>query len=130
MKHLIFATLAIVLATPAVATDYRASNRLSVTQAENGRFVISGIPDRTPLSYWCAAGEYAQRVLDAGQNERIYVVGDYQRWQRSFTFSLSPAGTAAEQGRVPGFSVRVDGVSRKVGVARDDCHQRSIFRAN
>lgn len=129
MKQLLHSALFVALASPALATEYRASNHMSVNAAGDGRFVVSGVPNSVPQSYWCAAGEYAQRVVGAGPEALIYVVGDYQRGQRSYTFSTSPAGTAAEQGRVPGFSVRIDGVSRKVNTARADCRDR-VLRGN
>lgn len=124
MRLIIGTALGVAMAAPVLAQDFRASNFMNVTGAGEGRFVVSGVPNLVPQSYWCAAGEYAQRVVGAGPEDRIYVVGDYQRGQRSYTFSTSPAGTAAEQGRVPGVSVRVDGVSRKVNAARADCRDR------
>jgi len=129
MKGLATLVLSLALASPVIARQAESYGRLDVTPIDAQRFEISGVPRQVPYDYWCSAGLYAQRALDLDPNARIYVVGNYQRGQRTFTFSTSPVGTAAENGPVPGFSVNVDGVSKRVGDARAECYglQRREF---
>jgi hypothetical protein len=124
MRTIISIALALAVATPVLAQDFRASNHMRVNAGANGTFVVSGVPNFGPQDYWCAAGEYAQRVLRLSPNDRIYIVGDYQRGQRSYTFSPSPKGTASEFERVRGSAIRKDGSNLKTNAARAECYNR------
>ena len=121
MKRIFLAVIAVALAAPAAAQTLRTTNNMTVTAAAGDRFVVSGVPHFQPQDYWCAAGQYAQRVLRASQFSRLYVVGDYQRGQRTVTFSTSPAGTAAAQGEVNAYSIRVDGANLRLDAAVAEC---------
>ena len=127
MKPVIAVLLYLVLVLPAAAQEYRSSNFMRVAPVSEGRFIISGVPRMTPQSYWCAAGEYGLRVLRLPHAQRLYVVGDYQRGQRRFLFSVSPAGTASEHERVKQVSVRIDGANQTIAQSLDDCRDWHIY---
>jgi len=127
MKLIAF-TLAAMMAVPAYAADYRASNRMTITPVSANSFIVSGIPRNTPQSHWCAAAEYAQRFLKADFAQRMYVVGDAKRGQRRYLISLDPTGTASEGSRSKEFSIRLDGANRRVDEGLDFCRFRFIFR--
>ncbi|MEM8691330.1 MAG: hypothetical protein AAGG57_05545 [Pseudomonadota bacterium] len=117
--------LAVCLALPAAADTFRSSKGLTVSQSGADRYTVSGVPSFGPADYWCSIGEYAQRILRLSPETRIYVVGDYQRGQRTYTFAISPSGTASEAGRVGSTSIRVDGANRRLNSARAECRNRS-----
>ncbi len=116
--------LALLSPTMVSASDYRAISGLKVADAGNKVYRVYGVPTWGQGDYWCAIGDYAQRVLRLGPNERLYVVGDYQRGQRAFRFSPSAAGTASAAQRVRSSSIRVDGANKRVNAAFADCDAR------
>lgn len=118
---LIAAALAAALALPASAQSYRFAGNMTVTPAGSDSFYVSGVPTLVPGSYWCAAAEYALRVLGADFEQIMYVVGGMQRGERSVLISLSPAGTASEAAPIKQRSVFIDGANRKVNAGLADC---------
>ncbi|MEP2920051.1 MAG: hypothetical protein ABJP06_04940 [Sulfitobacter sp.] len=120
MKAVAFA-LAALVAFPAHAKEFRSTNGMHVRPVNANSWTVSGIPDRTPQSHWCASAEYAQRVLGASFNQRMYVVGNAKRGQREYLISLSPKGTISEGGRSKQFGIRLDGANRRVDEGLDFC---------
>lgn len=121
---LLLACAATAVATASTADVYRASTGLKVTRLAADQYVVSGVPSFGPADYWCTIGEFSQRVLRLNPEARIYVVGRYQRGQRTYTFSTSPDATASRTERVLSTSIRVDGANKKANAARADCFAR------
>lgn len=113
--------LALLVAVPAFAQSYRFAGNMIVTPAGNNSFYVSGVPSQTPASHWCAAAEYAQRVLRADFEQLMYVVGGQKRGERRVLISLSPEGTASANGRIRQRSIFIDGANRKVNAGLADC---------
>lgn len=131
MRPLLSSLLALMMAMPVQAAEtYHARNGMKVTPAGADRFYVGGIPENTPQSYWCAAAEYSKRFLGAGFNQRMYVVGNHKRGQRSYLISLDPKGTASENGRIKQIGIRIDGANRRVDVGLSDCRTRFILFGN
>lgn len=112
------------LAGCAVNSDYRAISGLRVAPDGENQYRVYGVPEWGPGDYWCAIGDYSQRVLRLGPNERLYIVGNYQRGQRDYRFSTSPVGTASQTQRVRSVYLRVDGANKRVNAAFADCNAR------
>ena len=108
-------------ALPASAQSYRFAGNMIVTPAGQDSFYVSGVPAQTPVSHWCAAAEYAVKVLGAGYEQRMYVVGGQKRGERRVLISLSPAGTASEAAPIKQRSIFIDGANRKVNAGLADC---------
>ena len=127
MRYLLLSAL-IAFASSALAADFRASKGLSVRQINDNLYEVYGVPRVGPSDYWCTIGLYAQQILRADQNSRIYVVGNYQKGQRTYRFSMSPVGTASEAEPVRSVSIKVDGANRRVNAARAECYSRGNSR--
>ncbi|WP_102222953.1 hypothetical protein [Acidimangrovimonas sediminis] len=96
-----------------VAGRYLAKNQLWVTSTGPGTFRVEPGPgtDDGPGSYWCAAGEFAQVMLNQGATTQMYRTSPPPRHTgQGMDFSLSPEN-AQKSGIVrfgnsgPGFSV-------------------------
>lgn len=91
----IFATM--LLAVPAAA--FQAQNRLWVDAAGEGRFVVQPSAGQSAPESWCAAGDYAIRVLGLAPATPIYRLSVPPRGKGgAVTFGLSPEGAAAASG--------------------------------
>jgi hypothetical protein len=124
MKYIALGLSLMAFASPSFADTFRSFTGLKVTATGTNRYVVSGVPNYGPADYWCTIGDYAQRILRVDPDSRIYVVGDYKRGQRTYTFSTSPEGTAAASGPVASSSTRVDGASRRANAAKAECYSR------
>jgi hypothetical protein len=122
-RHLVLAA-ALLAPVAAAADDFRAVSGLKVAPEGNDIYRVYGVPTWGQGDYWCAIGDYALRVLRLDYNDRLYVVGDYQRGQRDYRFSTSPVGTASEVTRVRSSSYNVDGANKRVNAAYADCDAR------
>ncbi|MEC7257940.1 MAG: hypothetical protein VXW58_08980 [Pseudomonadota bacterium] len=58
---------------PVAATAWTADNRLDVNPLPGGGFEVIGDPGSGGPDYWCAAGDYALRVLGARATDRVYI---------------------------------------------------------
>jgi hypothetical protein len=110
-----------VLASPAATQQFRSENRMTVTPLGNGSFEVSGRSALWARDYWCAAGDYGQRVLGLPVTARLVVTAPYEKAGRSVVFG--PVADAAPQFRavVMGLSIRSAGTSLSVGQARGFC---------
>ena len=68
---LVAISLLITVSQPAQA--WIAFNRQTVTPLTAQSFEVLGQSGSSSVDYWCAAGDYARRVLDAPLGQRIYV---------------------------------------------------------
>lgn len=73
MRRLAMAA-ALIAAAPAWAADFRAANRLRVAPVDDQVFEVIAGPGMGGSAFWCAAGDYANRVMGAGATQRIYLV--------------------------------------------------------
>lgn len=71
------AALAVALAPailPGSAAAWVAGNSQHVNPVSPDVFEVVGRAGSSNVDYWCAAGDYARRVLDAPLHQRIYLV--------------------------------------------------------
>ena len=120
MRSLLTLFTLIAVAAPAAQAKHYGDG-MRVNAAGPDSFVVDGVPTQTPTSHWCAAAEYARAELNAGFDQRMYVVGGQKRGESQVLISLSPKGTASEQERVREYSIRIDGANRKVNAGLADC---------
>lgn len=86
----------IAAASPAMA-DFRAINGMWVKNLGKGEFLVQFEARPNETDYWCAAGDYAQRVLGATGKTRLYRVTPPPRKARQgiiFTLDASKSGGA------------------------------------
>ncbi len=122
MRSLVLSLVIAMAGQTALADQtYRFARSMTVTPAGADSFLVGGVPTQVPASYWCAAAEYARRVLGADFDQRMYVVGGQQRGERQVLISLSPAGTASETAPIKQRSIFIDGANRKVNAGLADC---------
>ena len=117
--------LAIAATLPVTAQARHYGDGMRVTAAGPDSFIVDGVPNHTPKSYWCAASEFARKELGADFEQWMYVVGGQKRGESQVLISLSAAGTASEVERVRETSIRIDGASRKVNGGMADCRDLS-----
>ncbi|WP_333683027.1 hypothetical protein [Pontibaca methylaminivorans] len=131
MRALAVMTLALCLAAPQVALSWRAVNRQEVFPLGNGVFEVLSRPGAGPRQFWCAAADYARRVLDAPAAQRIYIhrgIGpsmtrpDYKAVQFAFQ---PPPGARTDHGYA--LSLDAVGDSQRTAAARQFCHDRDRF---
>ena len=85
------------LASPAFA--FIATNDLRVVPQGEGTFDIPFRGLTGASDFWCAAGDFALRGLNASNNTRIYRVSEPpRRAGQGVRFSLSPDGAASSTG--------------------------------
>lgn len=89
-------TLAGMLALmPGLAGAWTAENRHKVELVSETVFEVVGRPGSGGQEFWCAAGDFARRVLGAGAAQRVYLVrgpapAQTRHWNRAVLFSLTP----------------------------------------
>lgn len=104
MQCLSWVVLAVTGFVPVSAGAWQAENRLTVNPASGDVFEVIGRPGSPGSEFWCAAGEYALRVLGASGTERIYLVRPRGtpvtgRGPSAVQFSLTlPAGIQPQDG--------------------------------
>lgn len=81
--------------SPAVAGAWQADNLLTVNPLPGEGFEVVGRTGSAGSDYWCAAGDYAMRVLGAGGTQRIYLVRgrgapETSNRKSAVQFSLTP----------------------------------------
>lgn len=89
--------LAFAVATPALAQNFTAENRLTVAPMADGAFEVIEAHGAGARALWCAAGDYARDNLNAANTARLYVVaprGDSQTTpgRKAVRFALTPQG--------------------------------------
>lgn len=126
MTKRILATCAaiVAIATPVLASDYRATNRMQVTDTGNGTFQVSGRPKLGARSYWCAAGEYALARLGLGKTQPLYVAQAQVGAEGPVTFTASSVGLEPKRYLSISQSVKNAGGKVSVGQAQAYCRDR------
>ena len=115
-----YVLLAAALAAAAPAQAFTSSNRMRVDATGPVTFsVASRGGNYSAADFWCAAGEYADRILNARQNTRVWRLSEPPRRSgQPVVFSLDPAGRASRTG----LSVLgTDDGSLSVASARNQC---------
>lgn len=112
--------LAFAGATAASAQDFRAENRVTVTPVDGG-FQIADGAGFGARGMWCAAADYANDVLGARSNARIYVVGPRLSFDAPVTFSLDPAGNDPKRVLILSQSLRAAGSNLSLAHAHSFC---------
>jgi hypothetical protein len=107
ISHLAIA-LAVAIA-PGGAGAVPAFVKQDVVPLNENVFEVTGRVGATPGDYWCGAADFAQRYLDAGATDRIYIwrgLGPSQSkpGKTSVQFSFSPPAGAQV---APGYSLSV-----------------------
>lgn len=120
-------------AISAAADTYRATNRMPVVALDGNRFEVIGPGDLGARDYWCAAADYADRVLRAPGNVRIYVARGYATSQtaaprKSVTFTLDPTGLQPRDALILGRSIRDPGANLALFHARTFCNDSKLLR--
>ncbi len=102
------------------------SNGVRVNPVNEDVFEVLARPAARPSDFWCGAGNYARRALDAPDNALVYVVGGAGRGVTANTpdaaqFSLKPPSeVTGATGRAAAWGPDV-GASASVGRARSSC---------
>ena len=86
---------ALIACMPGLAGAWTATNYLKVAPVSETVFEVVGQPGSAGQEYWCAAGDYAQRVLKVKVVQRIYIVrgpapAQTANWDYAVLFSLIP----------------------------------------
>lgn len=111
---------------PSTGAAWQADNRLDVTALPSGdAFEVVGRPGSAGSDYWCAAGDYALRVLGATHGERIYLVRGRgapvtSNRKSAVHFSLTPVEGAVQR-NPPFLSMKSVGDNLSVSFARNYC---------
>ncbi|UOA28198.1 hypothetical protein [Pseudosulfitobacter sp. DSM 107133] len=126
MFRAIVPILAISLATPTLAQSFRAPNDLRVAPLADGSFEVIEGRGAGARALWCAAADYARKVLLEPDEGRLYVVaarGDSQSvaGRKAVTFGLTAQGAVPRQVFVVGLSAYHAGSNLSVGHARTFC---------
>lgn len=133
MKHLtnlsIIAALAVAVAAPTSALAFRAMNNLKVNPEGQFSFEVIQSGGISAADVWCAAGDYAQRVLKVAQTQQVYLIeGKHMartetRERFGYSFSLTPPKEAANFTSKPlTLSLKNIGDSLSVSFARQYCY--------
>ncbi len=109
------------LCAPASAEAFRAVNHMTVTSQGTDAFVVSGDAEIFARDYWCAAGDYAQRVLRLPITARLAVTEPYGKGHRRVGFVADPDAEPQFGVAVLGLSIRNVGKSLSVGQAQGFC---------
>lgn len=122
-----YALLAAALATAAPAHAFTSSNRMRVEPTGPVTFSVSARGGNYGAAdFWCAAGEFADRRLNATGSTRIFRLSEPpRRGGQPIVFSLDPAGRASSTGL--GTLGRDDG-SLSVSSARNQCEVLRLMR--
>ena len=122
--------LAAMLAVPSQAFAFKALNRLTVNPAGGNQFEVIQRAGSSAADNWCAAADYALRVLGASSSQKVYLVAGRQAARTEgnrfgVTFSLSAPPEAQNFTSQPlTLSLRNIGDSLGVGFARQYCYDR------
>ncbi len=109
-------TAAILIAT---APPALAASRLPVERVNETTFDVLYRGESFEEDFWCAAGEYAARKLEARSTTRIYRISPPPRRSgQGIRFSLDPAGSASSTGLN---TVGGSGGSLSVASAKNQC---------
>ncbi|WP_050930254.1 hypothetical protein [Aestuariivita boseongensis] len=116
---------------PTSALAFRAQNTLKVNPEGQGQFEVIQRGGVSPGDIWCAAGDYAMRVLGVQGTQRVYLVeGKHiarteERRRFGYSFSLTPPPEAQNFTSSPlTLSLRAIGDSLSAVTAQQYCYDR------
>jgi len=112
---------------PPRPNSFTASNGLQVVQFAPDRFEVLARPGSGAPDFYCAAGEFARRMLDARAADRVVVVepvgpSRFNPGGRGVTFTVEPQGSVSPD---RGFAARVNRVGANYTVAHSVAFCRS-----
>ncbi|MBE1285693.1 MAG: hypothetical protein GJ676_20445 [Rhodobacteraceae bacterium] len=120
--------IATLVTIPSLAFGFQAWNRHTVNPLQGGVFEVVSEVGSGAADYWCAAGDYAIRVLRTSATQRIYIWSPVapaltQQGRRGVQFSLQPPQGANTD---PGYSlsVRRAGDNLRASSAQNYCYDR------
>lgn len=122
--------VAVMMASPAVAKDFKAANGVIVMPHANG-FSVTGDAGLGARGIWCAAADYALRHEGVKNGQRLYVAEDRKRGlgQRNpVVFTLSSAGLTPSSATLLGASISRAGANLSVGHAIGFCVDHKLIR--
>lgn len=134
MKYAIAAPIAaLALCLPHMAlADFSAKRDMRVNQVDATVFEVYGSTAASSASYWCGAGDYAIRALNAPWTAQIYVVrgrgpGVSVNKRTTVLFTLDPgaAGIQPSDGGFITLSLR-EGRSQSVQLSLQDCDRPPV----
>jgi hypothetical protein len=119
--------LAAALAAAAPAQAFTSSNRMRVEPTGPVTFSVSARGGNYGAAdFWCAAGEYADRRLNARQNTPIFRLSEPPRRSgQPVVFSLDPTGRASSTGLA---TLGRDDGAMSVAAARNQCEVLRLMR--
>ena len=89
----------LLLAMTLPAGAFTARNGMTASQIGPSRIAVAHSAGRADTDYWCAAGDYAQRMLDQPVTARIWRASPKPRGAgEGITFTLDPAQQAPGAG--------------------------------
>lgn len=129
MRRLLLPLALCLAATTVQAQTFRADNRVTVIAVPGG-FEVRGDAGHGARGMWCAAADYALRVLGADGFDRIYIAeertpGLGQRAPVKFT--MNPAGLVPSNVLVLGASLRTAGATLSVDHAIGFCADSKVI---
>lgn len=122
--------VALIGAMPNTALAYRAPNNNVVTPVSDSVFEVVGRVGTSAADFWCGAGDYALRFLDARPGQRIYVVREMgpsvtSNRRSAVHFSLSPPeGADTRTGLI--LSVKRQGENIPAAMAQNYCLNHKV----
>lgn len=124
-KSLLAAAIVACIALPATAQTFFAENRVEVTPLKGSSFQVGpdsgfGVPGQ-----WCAAADYARRVLGVPWASRLYVQG-IGTAKRSIIFGPDPAGAQPSRITVVSRSAKTPGANFSVQRAYGFCIDQRV----
>jgi hypothetical protein len=115
LRHAAIALVALSIAAPAAAKEFKAVNKLTVGQITPAVFEVVSRPGKSGANnFWCAAADYARKHLAAPGNARVYVAqargaSTLTPGRSGVRFTLDPAAAGIEP-IAPRTSLSVDHV--------------------
>ena len=73
MRYVALCVLVFSILSASAALAWRAVNRQEVFALSQDVFEVLSRPGAGPAQFWCAAGDYARRVLDTAAVQRLYI---------------------------------------------------------
>ncbi|MEH6521706.1 hypothetical protein [Sulfitobacter sp.] len=122
--------IAFMMATPAVAKDFKAVNGIVVVPHAKG-FAVTGDAGLGARGIWCAAADYVRKTERVKPGQRLYVAEDRERGlgQRNpVVFTVSPAGLTPSSAVILGTSISRAGANLSVGHAFGFCSDHKLSR--
>ena len=120
MLRTALAAISLVIAFAPAAQAFTSSNGMRVEATGPVTFSVrAGRGNFGAAHFWCAAGQYADRRLNARQTDRIWRLSEPPRRSgQPIVFSLDPAGRASSTGLAV---LGTDDGSLSVASARSQC---------